>query len=89
MKSINLFNLRDETFIAQKIHILVMNRFFNPHSVYIFACFASGNTAKVIIGNRKNSKDAPLLIDMIKDPAIERRRREKMPLGGWIPSLDL
>ena len=45
----------------------------------IKACFASGNTAMGIIGNRKNSKDAPLLKDLIKDtlPSIEEDEEEE------------
>ena len=46
------------------------SHFLNPQSVYIKACFASGNTAKVIIILRRNSKDAPLLRDLIKDTVL-------------------
>ena len=56
--------------------------------MYILACFASGNTAKGTIGNRKNSKKAPLLRDLIKDtvPLIEKEDEKKKALvpGGFI-----
>ena len=56
--------------------------------MYIQACFASGNTAKGIVGNQKNSKDALLLRGLIKDalPLIEEdEEEEKIALapGGF------
>ena len=56
-----------------------LQELFYPHSVYILAYFASGNTAKGIKGNRKNSKYAPLLRDLIEDtlPLIEEEEEEE------------
>ena len=49
----------------------------------IEACFASGYTAEGIIGKRKNSKDAPLLRDLIQDTwvLIEEEKKALVPGG--------
>ena len=53
--------------------------------MYVQACFTSGNTAKVIIGNRKNSQDAPLLRDLIKDTQllIEEEAKKALAPDGF------
>ena len=47
--------------------------------MYIKACFAFCNTAKVILGHRKNSKDAPLLRDLIMETLLLMEVDEKKP----------
>ena len=51
------------------------------------ACCASCNPAKGIIENRKSSKDATLLMDMIKDtlPLIEEEEKKALAPCGFDP----
>ena len=55
----------------------------------IEACFASGYTAEGIIGKRKNSKDAPLLRDLIQDTWVLIEEEKKSPGARWIETPDL
>ena len=49
---------------------------FNPLSLYKPA---AGNTAKVIIGNKKQSKDTPLIRDLIYETLPLMEKEEKKP----------